>query len=162
MADLTQASFVAGTPGSWSGPQNIVTLNASFSAGTSGITVAPGTSHLATVTGEFGGSSFAVLQLPATSGTGTPSIVDYAFVPCIGGLSAGLDPHTVSAYTSPNDGKAYTVFASSPPPSELMVADMAAILALPRSAGTNTVIGDTGPGSCLNAGDGVIRSVATH
>jgi hypothetical protein len=162
LADLTQATFTPGTPGSWTGPQSTTTIIGSYSAGLSGVTVAPGSAHLATVTGEFGGSSFSVLQLPATSGAGTPAIVDYAYVPCITGFSAGLDPHTVSAYTSPNDGKAYTVFASSPPPLQLIVADMAGILARPRGADGHTVIGDAGLGSCLAAGDGVIRSVATH
>ncbi len=162
LADLTQATFTPGTPGSWTGPQSTTTIIGSYSAGLSGVTVAPGSAHLATVTGEFGGSSFSVLQLPATSGSGTPAIVDYAYVPCISGFSAGLDPHTVSAYTSPNDGKAYTVFASSPPPLQLIVADMAGILARPRGADGHTVIGDAGLGSCLAAGDGVIRSVATH
>ena len=72
---------------------------------------APG-GHVATVTSEFGGSSFAVLRLPATSGSGTPAIVDYAFVSCIDDFDAGFYPHTLTAYTSPNDGKAYTVFAN--------------------------------------------------
>jgi hypothetical protein len=161
LADLTQATFTPGSPGAWTAPNSITTLAGSFSAGTSGITFAPGTSHLGTVTGEFGGSSFAVLQLPSTSGTGTPALVDYAYVPCITGFNAGTDPHTVSAYTSPNNGKAYTVFASSAPPAELIVADMAAILAAPRETGTHTVIGDTGPGSCLAPGDGLITSIST-
>jgi len=170
LADLTRATFTAGSPaGTWTAPEAIIGLNTigipSFAAGTSGITVAPGTSHLATVTGEFGGSTFAVLKLPSTSGSGTPALVDYAAT-CITGFNAGFDPHTVSAYTSPNNGKAYTVFANSPPPSELIVADMAAILALPRDAGTNTVTGDTGTGSCLDPagtiGKTVLSTVLTH
>ena len=162
LADLTQATFTSGSPGSWTGPETTVSIIGSYAAGLSGVTVAPGTTHLATVTGEFGGSSFSVLQLPSTSGTGTPTIVDYAYVQCITGFSAGLDPHTVSAYTSPNDGKAYTVFADSPPPSLLVVADMEGILARPRMADGHTVIGDPGQGGCLAAGDGVIRNVLTH
>ncbi len=27
------------------------------------------------------------------------------------GFSAGFDPHTITAYTSPNSGKSYAVFA---------------------------------------------------
>jgi hypothetical protein len=111
LADLTQATFVPGTPGSWSGPQSVTTIIGSL-AGMSGATVAPRSGHLATVTSEFGGSSFAVLRLPATSGSGTPAIVDYAFVSCIDDFDAGFYPHTLTAYTSPNDGKAYTVFAN--------------------------------------------------
>ena len=144
IADITQATFVPGSPGSWSAPsQHFNLAGTSFSAGTSGITVAPGSSHLGLVTGEFGGSSFAVLQLPATSGSGTPTIVDYAFVSGICGLSAGFDPHTVTAYTSGNDGRAYGVMAdwATGAPSRLAVLDLAAILAAPRSAGTHTVAG---------------------
>jgi hypothetical protein len=164
LADLTQATFTPGTPGSWTAPQAAPSIIGSYSAGLSGVTVAPGSGHLAAVTGEFGGSSFSVLQLPSTSGSGTPSIIDYAYVTCINNFSAGFDPHTVSAYTSPNDGKAYVVFAnwSSGVPASLAVVDMAGILARPRQADGHTVVGDPGLGSCLAAGDGVVRFVATH
>jgi hypothetical protein len=161
IADLTQATFVAGSPGTWTAPSATVTLNApgGFAAGTSGITVAPGSSHLALVTGEFGGSSFAVLQLPATSGSGTPTIVDYAYVTGICGLSAGFDPHTVTAYTSGNDGKPYGVMADwvTGVPSRLAVLDLAAILAAPRTAGTHTVAAGT---ICNTTTPGLIRFVA--
>lgn len=161
LADLTQATFTPGAPGSWTGPVAEQTIIGSYAAGLSGIAVAPGSSHLAVVTGEFGGSSFSVLKLPATSGTGTPSIVDYAYVQCLTGFSAGFDPHTLSAYTSPNDGKSYGVFANwaTSPPS-IYVADLAGILSAPRAADGHTVIGDSG--ICLAPGDGLIRSVASH
>jgi hypothetical protein len=140
--DLSQAIFTPGTPGSYTAPGNTVTLNTvyGFSAGTSGISIAPGNSHLAVVTGEFSGNSAAVLQLPATGGTGTPTILDYAVfqIPdspvCGGVFQAGADPHTVTAYTSPNDGKAYAVFAGGYPPPPVCLAriDLAAVLAAPR------------------------------
>jgi hypothetical protein len=165
LADLTQSTFTPGAPGSWTAPVSEPAIIGSYAAGLSGIAVAPGSSHVAVVTGEFGGSSFSVLKLPATSGTGTPAIVDYAYVPCLTGFSAGFDPHTLSAYTSPNDGKAYGVFANwisgaGAGPQSLYVADLAAILAAPRLGDGHTVIGDSG--SCLAPGDGLIRSVATH
>jgi len=145
ITDLTQATF-DGTLKTWSAPgQQVGLTGAFFSAGASAVTVAPGTSHLAIVTGEFGGSSFAVLQLPSASGSGTPNITDFAYVTGICGVNAGLDPHTITAYTSPNNGKAYAVIASSssfgPPPNRLAVIDLAAVLAAPRNAGTNTVAG---------------------
>jgi hypothetical protein len=146
--DITQAALTPGTPGSYTAPHSTLTMSTDygFSAGTSGISIAPGSSHLAVVTGEFGGNVFAVLQLPSTSGSGTPSILDYAVAaipanpaggssPCGSGFSAGLDPHTVTAYTSPNDGKAYAVFANSPAPSCVVRIDMAAILTAPRGGG---------------------------
>jgi hypothetical protein len=166
LADLTQATFVAGSPGTWIAPQAEPSIIGSYSSGLSGVTVAPGSSHLATVTGEFGGSSFSVLQLPATSGTGTPGIVDYAYVNCVSGFNAGTDPHTVSAYSSPNNGKAYTVFASSAPPTTLLLADMAAILAMPRNADGHTVTPTPGDSfGCLSTtaapGNTVLRFVPT-
>lgn len=162
LSDLTQATFTPGTPGTWTAPTSETAIIGSYSAGLSGSAVAPGSSHLAVVTGEFGGSSFAILKLPSTSGTGTPAIVDYAYVPCVVGMYAGYDPHTVTAYVSPNDGNSYTVFANwSYSPPNLLVANMAAILALPRAGDGHTVIGDSG--SCLDpagtVGSTVLRNV---
>ena len=90
-----------------------------FAAGTCGIAVAPGT-HLAIVTGEFGGNLEGVVELPATSGTGIPSFPDYvAFTvpdePDGSEFSLGFDPHTVTAYVSPNTGKAYGVLTDGGP-----------------------------------------------
>ena len=99
LADITQATF-DNTSHTWSAPERIVTLVApNLSAGASAVVVAPGTSHQAIVTGEFGGSAFAILQLPSTSGSGTPNVADYAYVETIpaipnpaGGSSAPLIP----------------------------------------------------------------------
>lgn len=138
LTDFTQAAFTAGTPGTWTGPQVLSPLNvfpySSFSAGTDGIAVAPGNSHLAVITGEFGGNTIAVLQLPSTSGSGTPALVDYAVAALPDGFSSGYDPHTMTAYTSPNNGKAYGLFSNAPPVSALWVVDMEALLAAPRDA----------------------------
>jgi hypothetical protein len=141
LADLTQAVFTAGSPaGTYTAPHSTTSVITSFgfSAGISGVSVAVGTSHLAVGTGEFGGNTFVVLQLPSTSGSGTPAILDYAVaaIPssttCGGTFSAGNDPHTITAYTSPNDGKAYALFANFAPPSCLARIDLAAVLAAPR------------------------------
>ncbi|MCX6626238.1 MAG: hypothetical protein NTW28_01225, partial [Candidatus Solibacter sp.] len=142
VADLTQKTSPG--PGLWTAPQKVEFLSgASLSAGASGVTVAPGSSHLGYASGEFGGASFVVFQLPATSGSGTPGLVDYAVVPStsVPGFSAGFDPHTMTAYTSPNDGKAWGLQANwaSGSPTSLLKMDLAAILAAPRVAGTHTV-----------------------
>ena len=117
-----------------------------FSAGTSGISVAQGSSHLAIVTGEFGGNTFAVLQLQPASGTGgaNPAVVDWVVgvmpnTPDGAGFSAGFDPHTVTAYTSPNTGKAIGLYAdwASGTPKFVGVIDMAAALAATRAASPN-------------------------
>jgi hypothetical protein len=165
ITDLTQATFVSGGPGTWSAPEQVVTLDTSvynvppyndFSAGTSGISVAPGSAHLGIVTGEFGGSVFAVLKLPATSGSGTPNFVDYA-VASIPTFSAGLDPHTVTAYTSANDGKAYGLLANSPPPAVLARVDLQCVLSAPRLGGPHAV--DPAYDLVLN---GCIKFIPTH
>ncbi len=184
LADLTQATFAAGSPGTWtpgtaqkfrSLPEfsNLVT----YSAGTSGLAVAPG-SHLAVVTGEFGGNQFGVLLLPSTSGSGTPDITDYvaAYLPNTpaGSWSEGLDPHTVTAYVSPNNGNAYALMTNSPPPTYLAVIDMAALLNAPRIATTsgpnNVDQAELGPGNCSqcinlttypNAANPIVRYVPT-
>jgi hypothetical protein len=106
LADLTQATFTPGSPGSWTAPSKFETLEEAteLGAGTSGVAVAQGT-HTGIVTGEFGGSQIVAIALPATSGTGTPALSDY--VSChISEFTQGDDPHTVTAYKSPNSGDA--------------------------------------------------------
>ena len=150
ITDLTQAVFAAGPPATWTAPSQIVTFPefSDFSAGTDGIAVAAGspTSHLGIVTGEFGGNQFGVFELPSTSGSGTPGFVDYAaaFLPNTpdGNVwSEGLDPHTITAYVSPNNGKAYGVMANFNGTNATYLAwvDLQALLNAPRVAGTHTV-----------------------
>jgi hypothetical protein len=149
ITDLTQATFTSGTPGTWTAPGQFFNLSDSgYSAGTSGISVAPGSGHLGVVTGEFGGSAYSALQLPATSGSGTPTLADHAYVASMPNtpdgypFSAGYDPHTVTAYTSPNNNKSYAVFADYyfGYPTWLGVVDLACVLSQPRSG--DAVIGD--------------------
>ena len=116
IADLTQAVFTPGTPGTWTDTASqtqVFPEFAGFAAGTNGIAIAPG-SQLGIVTGEFGGNLEGVIQLPATSGSGTPAVVDWvAFtvpnLPNEAPWSEGFDPHTVTAYVSPNSKKAFGV-----------------------------------------------------
>lgn len=167
MVDLTQATFVPGTPGTWTAPKATATIIGSYAAGLSGAAVAPGGQHLGVVTGEFGGSSFAVIKLPSTSGSGTPALADYAYVCGVSGFSAGFDPHTLTAYVSPNTGLSYALFANWPNdfgPTSLLQADLAGILALPRLADGHTIVGDS---SCVlnpagSVGSKVLKSFATH
>jgi hypothetical protein len=167
LTDLSQAKYTPGAPGSWSAPYSLIQLDPAVddAAGPCGSAVAPGSNHLAVITGEFGGSEFQILKLPAAGGTGgaAPTLPDYADVACVPGFSAGYDPHTVTAYVSPNDGKSYALFANwdTNPPS-LLKADMAGILALPRGANGHTVIGDSG---CLDpagpVGSTVLQSISS-
>jgi hypothetical protein len=137
LVNLNNITFGSGT---YTAPNAIATLNTSlygFSAGLSGSAVAQGSGHLAVVTGEFGGNTFAVLELPASAGTGTPALSDYAIaqipasVACGGTFSSGYDPHTVTAYTSPNTGDSYAVFVGYDPsqlPTCLAAVDMTKII----------------------------------
>jgi hypothetical protein len=148
IADLTQAEFTPGTPaGTWTDAASQLVNFPEFddmSAGTCGIAVAPGT-HLGIVTGEYGGDLEGVVELPATSGSGTPAFVDYvAFtVPSPPspeeGWSEGYDPHTVTAYVSPNTKKAYGVLENDDF-SYLAIVDLQALLSAPRSGHTVTSI----------------------
>jgi len=151
ITDLTQATFTSGSPGTWTAPGQFIALHdGGYSAGTSGISSAPGTGHLAVVTGEFGGSAYAALKLPSTAGTGTPTLADYAYVgsmpttPDGNFFSAGFDPHTITAYTSPNSGKSYAVFVdyATGTPNFLGVVDLACVLTQPRTVGTHNVVGN--------------------
>ncbi len=148
IADLTQATFTNGSPGSWTAPGQFVNFPEfdGFSAGTSGISVAPGTTHLGIAMGEFFGNEFGVFQLPSTSGSGTPSFVDYAAAympntPDSNSFESGFDPHTITAYTSPNNSKAYSVIASwaTGQPAYLGVVDIQCVLSAPRTPGTHYV-----------------------
>jgi hypothetical protein len=146
LTDLTQAKFSGTT---WSAPYNFQNIPdfADFGAGTCGIAVATN-SHLGVVTGEFGSSLFGAIQLPPTSGTGAPALVDWVAAsvptdPSGAAFNDGYDPHTVTAYTSPTTGKQYAVMAdynSAYTPTYLVVVDLQALLALPRaSAGAHTL-----------------------
>lgn len=174
ITDLTQASFKSGSPGSWTAPGQFVSFPefGEFAAGTSGISVAPG-SHLAITTGEFGGNQFAVVTLPSSSGSGTPAFGDYAaaalpVTPDGQTWQQGLDPHTITAYVSPNNGRSYGVMANGDfvPPTWLAVIDLEALLSAPRKAGIYPS-GDSCP-SCTHSVDpsynlvtnGVVRYVA--
>jgi hypothetical protein len=112
IADLTQATFTPGSPaGTWTAPSQNQLLSESFlSAGASGSAVAQGT-HTGIISGEFGGNALTAIVLPATSGSGIPAITDW--VSCnIAGFSNGFDPHTVTAYQSPNSGDAIGLLAN--------------------------------------------------
>jgi hypothetical protein len=150
IADLSQAVFVPGSPGTWTAPSQFQTFLdfGPLGAGTSGIAVAPG-SHLGIVIGEFGGKRIGAIQLPSTSGSGTPAVVDWAAVdlpndPAGNPFITGCDPHVVTAYVSPSSGKAIAVVATSGPgfcsaPTYLALIDLQALLAAPRVAGTHLV-----------------------
>jgi len=140
IADLTQAVFTPGTPGTWTDTASQVQTFPEFSglsAGTNGIAVAPG-SHLGVVTGEFGGNEEGVIQLPSTSGTGTPAVVDWVsfILPNLASgapWEEGKDPHTVTAYVSNNTGKKAFGVLENETFTFLAVVDLQGLLNAPRT-----------------------------
>jgi hypothetical protein len=152
IADLTQATFTPGAPsGTWTAPSQVQTLSEStLSAGASGISVAQGT-HTGLVTGEFGGESLTAIKLPTTSGSGTPAISDW--VTCsISGFSMGDDPHTVTAYQSPNGGDAIGLLANGGA-TELARVDLTKMLdptTVPRTAGGHGCASGTLPAAAAS------------
>jgi hypothetical protein len=171
LADLTQLTTPPTAAGWRAVPQQFLSFpEFQFNQGTAGIAVAPG-SHLALVTGESGGRQFGVVELPTASNTSdsAPNVVDYvaAYLPNTPDnnvWSAGSDPHTLTAYVSPNNGSAYAVMANAPPPKFLAVIDMAALLKAPRAGETNNVLqcDRYDSGGCVDLiGTGIVRYVAT-
>jgi len=116
LADISNpafAPFTPGSPGTWSAPQQIQTLAGSFlTFGANGVAVAQGT-HTGILSGEFGGDAITAISLPSVSGGGAvPEISDW--VTCrIPSWVNGLDPHTLTAYQSPNGGDAIGLLANS-------------------------------------------------
>jgi hypothetical protein len=137
LADLDHAKFTAGSPsGTWTAPSQIQTFPefAGFSAGTCGIAVAQET-HIGVVTGEFGGNLFGAIQLPSASSSSTPAVTDWVACrvpndPSSAVWEQGNDPHTVTAYKSPNSGDAIALLAngSGAPPTFLAVVDLTKLL----------------------------------
>ncbi len=92
------------------------------------------------MTGEFGGNLEGVVELPSTSGSGTPAFPDYvAFTvpppPTEEVWSMGFDPHTVTSYVSPNTKKAYGVLENDNF-SYLAIVDLQGLLNAPRTGHT--------------------------
>jgi hypothetical protein len=170
IADLAQATFTPGSPGSWVAPSQFQSFPefAGFSSGTSGIAIAPNT-HFGVVTGEFDGSGapgFGAIQLPSTSGSGTPSVTDWAAAsmpnePTGTPFLLGRDPHTTTAYVSPNVTKPFGLIADDNgfpiPRAFVAVVDLQALLAAPRTPGTHFV----SPAVNLVT-SGIVRFVSVH
>ena len=153
VADLTQATFTPGTPaGTWTAPSQVQTLDESFlSEGANGIAVAQGT-HVGIVSGEFGGDAITAIALPATSGSGTPAIHDWVTCSIGSGFSNGSDPHTVTAYKSPNSGDAIGLLANGGA-NQLADVDLTKMLnsaTVPRTEGGHGCASGTLPSSVVS------------
>lgn len=120
-----------------------------LAAGANGVAVAQGT-HLGIVSGEFGGSAITAIALPATSGAGTPAIKDWVTCNIPGGFSNGFDPHTVTAYQSPNGSKDAIALLANGTATQLAVVDLTKMLntsIVARTAGGHACASGTLPGT---------------
>lgn len=163
ITDLTQVKFTPGiapAPGTWTAPNQIQDFTpafAKFGAGTTGTTVAPGT-HVGILEDEFGTMAFAAFRLPSTSGTGTPAVQDWVSAsmpndPTGTTWIMSLDPHGLTAYVSPNTGKAIGLIMNDQR-TFIALVDIEGLLSAKRLPGTH-VIDPT-------ATAGVVSFVAVH
>jgi hypothetical protein len=182
LVDLSQITFPTGGT-TWTAPnQFFVIPEAGFlGAGTSGISVVASGSHVGAIAGEFGTDAFIAIKLPQSKATvaGTvPALNGWvqANIPASpDGLAwqMGDDPHTLTAYTSPNTNRQYAVFEDDVFPQGgagqngtrtwLAVVDLTAVLTT-TTLGSGSVVGTaetssadahqpTGPLSCCHAPD---------
>jgi hypothetical protein len=161
VADLTQAKFTAGSPGSWTAPgaAQVQTLVDIAGLTSTGISVAP-SGHVGLMQAEFGGTEFAGFSLPATSGSGMPAVQDWVEAgmpnPPSDTWSNSFDPHGVTTFTSPSSGKPFGVLLNADR-NFVAVVDINALLAAPRVAGTHNIR----PGFNLVTNN-VVRFVSIH
>jgi hypothetical protein len=136
LADLTQATFSPGSPGTWTVPataeQVQILTNSFLNAGANGSSVAQGT-HIGVVTGEFGGNTLTAIALPTTSGSGTPTISNWMTCAISPTFDNSLDPHAITAYQSPNTRDAIALVSGNDQ-SILAVVDLTLMLSLPETA----------------------------
>jgi hypothetical protein len=179
LTDLTQATYTSGSPGTWTAPLQSVSIPEwdpydATESGTDGVAVATGT-HLGIISGEYpfppaSANAVMAIQLPSTSGTGTPALQDYAVAvmpsdPDGFAFSVGCDPHTVAAYVSPLTGKAMALVEDYGPvtcynngtPQYVALIDLQALLNAPRISGSHNV----DPSYDL-LGNQVVTFVAAH
>ncbi len=158
LADLKQATYTSGTPGSWSVPagaeQQQVLSDSVLSSGASGIAVAQGT-HTGVVADEFFGSNITAIALPTTSGSGTPSINDWVTCSISYSFNEGNDPHAVTAYQSPATGDAVALFSNQGVigPTQVAVVDLTRMLdatLVPRDAAGHTCLAGTLPATVVS------------
>jgi len=136
-----EAVFTPGSPGSWAAPEQVQSpAGSSLSAGPSGSAVAQGT-DTGVISGEFGGDGLTEVALPTDSGNGAvPAISSWNSCEVGNGFSMGDDPHTLTAYQSPNSGDAIALLADGAT-SQLAVVDLTQMLnptAVPSSGNVCT------------------------
>ena len=139
ITDLTQVTFTpgsGGSPGTWDGPAQLQKTPQLQGITTTGLAVAP-SGHVGIMQEEFGGNNFAAFSLPATSGSGTPALTDWVAAkvptqPDTNSWNNTLDPHGLTAYTSPTTNIPMGVLLNGPR-TFIAVVDLNKLLAAPRT-----------------------------
>jgi hypothetical protein len=143
VVDTKQKSLTAGSPnGTWTAPFSVQHFNELPPALLQAMmTVVPGT-HLALLTSELASqneTAVTVVRLPSYAGCGTPAVVDWVSIiqnvssPVVPYFQAD-GPHGLSGYVDPNTGRAMVALRAASLTEALVLADLEAILAAPRSA----------------------------
>ena len=137
----------------WTAPQQLQTLTGSsaLTFGASGLAVAQGT-HQGIVSGEFGGDAITAIQLPtAVDTTATPpAISDWVTCHIGGGFSNGYDPHTLTAYQSPNGAGDAIALQVNGGATTLARVDLTLMLALPQTITPHVCDAGTLPASVVS------------
>jgi len=141
IADLTQAIYLSGSPGTWIAPNQLQPLPEfadNFGAGTTGIAVAYG-AHEALLEDEFGTTAFGAIMLPSTSGSGTPSVQDWVVAempntPDEQSWLMALDPHGLTAaFVEIGSNSKGMGLLMNDQRTYVALIDLGALLAAPRS-----------------------------
>jgi hypothetical protein len=155
IGDLTQATFTppsgSSPAGTWIAPQQLLGVSLDIvHAGGPNISIAAGTSHLGFLSAAFAyypfgrPFGFTAIRLPSTSGSGIPSLVDYATAD----WPVTFEADQLTTYTSPNDGRVYGIVANQGfylgekgfyPLASVAVVDLQLLLDAPRTPGTHAV-----------------------
>ncbi len=166
--DMSQATFTLGsgsTNNSWdTAGKNIQSLADLGVNGIDPISVEPN-NHVAMVAG--GSTAFGALQLPSTSGSGTPAIVDYVGAnmpndPTGVAWTGWSQPSGLATYVSPNTYRPYGVMLNSPAggkPTFLAIVDIEALLAAPRDNGMNGSVHMVAADGINLVTEGIVRFV---
>ncbi|UKA64509.1 hypothetical protein [Arthrobacter sp. FW306-04-A] len=107
-----EAVFTPGSPGSWTAPAQVQSLNGSVLSGALGMAVAQGTHTAAIIGGEY---SLTAAALPRASGAGaTPAISNWVTCPTGGDWPPVNQPAepALTAYQSPNTGDAIALMVN--------------------------------------------------
>ncbi len=167
--DMSQASFTLGsgsTNNTWdTAGKNVQSLTGIGLTGIDPISVEPN-NHVAIVSG--GSTAFGALQLPSTSGSGTPAIVDYVGAnmpndPNGVAWTGWGEPNGLATYVSPTTNRPFGVMMNSPgggKPTFLAIFDINALLAAPRNNGISGSVHTVASDGSNLVTEGIVRFVA--